>query len=108
MVADTPEPPYVAVIFTARRTEVAAGYDESVTAMKARAAQQPGYLGIESATEPSGFEITVSYWRREADATAWKQVAEHLAAQQLGRSQWYEYYEVRVTTVTRQYGHRVG
>jgi heme-degrading monooxygenase HmoA len=40
----------------------------------------------------------------EASAAAWKQVAEHLVAQERGRSTWYADYRVRVATVTREYG----
>jgi len=101
--ASTREPPYVAVIFTAQRTPVNDGYDETVAAIKALAAQQPGYLGLESAMDAAGFEITVSYWGHEADARAWKQVADHLAAQSRGQAQWYAGYRVRVATVTRSY-----
>ena len=68
------------------------------------AAQQPGYLGVESARGADGFGITVSYWKDEASARAWKQVGEHLGAQALGRSRWYEAFEARIATVTRAYG----
>lgn len=100
--ASTPEPPYVAVIFTSLRTDGDHGYAETAEAMELLAAQQPGYLGIEAARE--GLGITVSYWRDEASARAWKQVTEHLAAQRRGREAWYRDYRVRIATVTRDYG----
>lgn len=40
----------------------------------------------------------------DAAPAAWKQVAEHLVAQQRGREAWYADYRVRVATVTRAYG----
>jgi heme-degrading monooxygenase HmoA len=102
-IASTPEPPYVAVIFTSLRTELD---DEGYAAMAARmeelGAEQPGYLGIESVRD--GLGITVSYWRTDADARAWKQVAEHLAAQHLGQTRWYRDYRLRVAVVQRDYG----
>jgi heme-degrading monooxygenase HmoA len=106
--ARTPEPPYVAVIFSSRRSGVdEEGYARTAARMEALAADQPGYLGIESARDPgSGFGITVSYWATEADARAWKREAEHAEAQRLGASRWYERYEVRVATVERAHGHR--
>jgi heme-degrading monooxygenase HmoA len=106
--AATPEPPYVAVIFSNRRTELDdEGYARTAARMEALATVQPGYLGIESARDPStGFGITVSYWATEADARAWKLEATHAEAQRLGTSQWYEGYEVRVATVDRAYGRR--
>jgi len=101
-IATTPEPPYTAVIFTSLRTEGDRGYAVMSARMEVLAAQQPGYLGMESARD--GVGITVSYWRSDADAAAWKQVAEHLVAQERGRAAWYADYRVRVATVTREYG----
>ena len=102
VIAQTPEPPYTAVIFTSVRTEVDDGYGETSAEMERLAGEQPGFLGIESARGDVG--ITVSYWRGEDDARAWKRVAEHVVAQRRGRSEWYAAYEVRVATVTRAYG----
>jgi len=102
MFAATPAPPYCAVIFTNVRTdEDPEGYAETMRRMEALAAEQPGYLGIESARDRLG--ITVSYWATEADAAAWKRVAEHLAAQELGRTRWYEHYVTRIAIVSRVY-----
>ena len=101
-IAATPEPPYTAVIFTSLRTEGDHGYDAIARRMFALAAEQPGFLGAESARE--GLGITVSYWTDEAAAAAWKQVAEHLIAQARGIETWYDDYVVRVATVTRDYG----
>ncbi len=101
-IAKTPEPPYTAVIFTSLRTDGDRGYRAMAGRMEALAAQQSGFLGIESARE--GLGITVSYWADDAAAAAWKQVAEHVVAQQRGRDAWYADYRVRVATVTRSYG----
>jgi heme-degrading monooxygenase HmoA len=102
VIASTPEPPYTAVIFTSLRTEGDNGYAAMTRRMMELVAEQPGFLGVESAREDVG--ITVSYWADEPAARAWKQVAEHLAAQERGRSAWYSDYQVRVATVTRSYG----
>jgi heme-degrading monooxygenase HmoA len=101
-IASTPEPPYVAVVFTSLRTEGDHGYAAMTTRMEQLAAEQPGYLGIESARDEVG--ITVSYWVDEDAAKAWKQVAAHLVAQRRGREAWYADYRVRVAVVHRDYG----
>jgi heme-degrading monooxygenase HmoA len=101
-IAATPEPPYVAVIFTSLRTAGDHGYARMAARLDELAAQQPGHLGVESARD--GVGITVSYWRDEESARAWKQVAEHQVAQQRGRDVWYSDYRVRVAVVTRDYG----
>ncbi len=104
-VASTPDPPYTAVIFTSVRTDTDDdGYAAMAVRMDSLAAEQPGYLGVESAREELG--ITVSYWRSAADARSWKAVAEHRIAQELGRDRWYRHYRVRVATVEREYGPR--
>ncbi|HET9058508.1 MAG TPA: antibiotic biosynthesis monooxygenase [Acidimicrobiales bacterium] len=101
-IARTPEPPYVAVVFTSVRTALDTGYQAMARAMEDLASSQDGFLGIESARD--GIGITVSYWRDEDAARAWKAVAAHLVAQERGRRDWYAGYRVRVATVTREYG----
>lgn len=106
MFAETPSPPYTAVIFTARRTEQDPdGYEAMAERMNVLAAEQPGYLGIETVEDPrAAMEITVSYWVSDEAARAWKRVTEHVEAQRQGRERWYERYEIRVATVDRAYG----
>ena len=105
MLAKTPEPPYVAVIFTSLRTgDDAGGYAAMAAEMERLGSQQPGYLGIESARGEDGLGITVSYWRTAAEARAWKGVSEHLGAQRLGRERWYRMFRVRIAEVVREYG----
>jgi heme-degrading monooxygenase HmoA len=100
--ATTPAPPYYAVIFTSKRTDGDHGYTAMAKAMADMAAEQPGYLGHESARD-DGVGITVSFWRDEASLKAWKQVAEHLVGQTIGRERWYSHYETRIAKVERAY-----
>jgi heme-degrading monooxygenase HmoA len=102
-IADLPDPPYVAVIFSSTRTEGDDGYAVMAARMQALAKEQAGYLGYESAREDD-LGITVSYWVDDDAARAWKQVSEHAIAQQRGREVWYADYQVRVATVQRSYG----
>lgn len=102
MLAKTPEPPYFAVIFTSTRTPGDHGYEAMAARMVELAAQQPGFLGIESARDQDGLGITVSYWRSEADIAAWKKNAEHLVAQKKGKETWYAAFATRVAKVERE------
>jgi heme-degrading monooxygenase HmoA len=105
VIAPTPQPPYYAVIFTSRRNSAdAAGYEVMAARMVELAARQPGFLGIESVRQADGTGITVSYWQSEDAIRAWKRQAEHVVAQEHGRSDWYEQYRVRVCRVEREYG----
>lgn len=101
--AETPEPPYVAVVFTSTRTPGDHGYAAMSAAMRRLAGEQPGFLGIESARGDDGLGITVSYWSDGEAALGWKHVAAHLVAQRRGREVWYSDYRVRVATVERDY-----
>ena len=102
MIAATPPAPYYAVIFTSLRTAIDEGYGAMAERMVELAAQQPGFLGVESARE--GLGITVSYWRDLASIKSWKANTEHLVAQQTGRSDWYSQYKTRIAKVERDYG----
>ena len=100
----TPTPPYWAVIFSSLRTAGDHGYDRMAERMVELASRQPGFLGAESARGADGFGITVSYWASVEAIADWKKNIEHLAAQELGKTAWYEHYELRVAKVERAYG----
>lgn len=103
--AKLPAPPYFAVIFSSQRNDQdEAGYGEAAERMVELAAQQPGYLGVESTRGADGFGITVSYWADEASIVAWKRNLEHAATRERGRKHWYGRYELRVAKVERAYG----
>ena len=102
--AELPDPPYFAVIFSSRRTPEDAGYAQMADRMVELAAEQQGYLGIESARDEVGFGITVSYWDSLEAIRNWRAHAEHRIAQEYGMKQWYLHYEIRIAHVTRAYG----
>jgi heme-degrading monooxygenase HmoA len=102
-IAATPAPPYYAVIFTSQRTDGDRGYGVMAERMLALAAQQPGFLGVESVRGADGFGLTVSYWRDESSIANWKANTEHQAAQAAGKQTWYADYAVRVARVERDY-----
>lgn len=98
-----PPTPYYAVIFTSQRTPIDGGYGDMADRMVALAADQPGYLDVESARGEDGLGITVSYWRSLDDIAAWRRHAEHKIARDMGRSDWYEHYTLRIVKVERAY-----
>jgi heme-degrading monooxygenase HmoA len=102
LITNTPKLPYYAVIFTSLRTGGDAGYAAMSQRMRELAAQQPGFLGIESARQDIG--ITVSYWRDLESIKAWKTNIEHREAQRLGREIWYSSYQVRIAKIEHEYG----
>lgn len=102
MIANTPKPPYYAVIFSTIRTNVDEGYYETAERMEALAKLQAGYLGIESARNEIG--ITVSYWNNLEAILNWKNNVEHTLAREKGRTIWYKKYQLRICKVEHDYG----
>jgi heme-degrading monooxygenase HmoA len=102
MIAETPTPPYYAVIFSSLRTEINEDYSEVADKMGELAKLQDGYLGIESARNVLG--ITVSYWRDLESIRKWKENTDHIFAREKGRKVWYLSFKTRIAKVERDYG----
>ena len=102
--AQTPKPPYYAVVFSSQRTDADdGGYAEMSDRMFALAAQQPGYLGVEAVHSEDGLGMTVSYWESLDSIRNWRAQAEHKIAQAQGRTTWYEQYKIRICLVEKEY-----
>ena len=94
---------YFAVIFTAQRSLSGDDiYDMTADRMVWLAQRQPGFLGVESVRGDDGIGITVSYWVDRQAFANWRQHAEHLAAQALGRQEFYDWYRIRVAEVVSE------
>ncbi|OJZ18167.1 MAG: antibiotic biosynthesis monooxygenase [Thiobacillus sp. 65-29] len=99
--AQTPQPPYFAVIFTSIRTEGDNDYAETAKQMLELASAQPGFLGFESARQEIG--ISISYWSSQEAITNWKENVAHRQAQSRAKN-WYRQFRVRICRVEREYG----
>ena len=100
--AQTPKPPYYAVIFTsALANQNTDDYEKMSQIMSDLAMQQDGFLGLESARNQVG--ITISYWKDLASIQKWKANLAHAQAQKLGKEKWYKHYQVRIAKVERDY-----
>ncbi len=93
-----------AVIFTSQRaTGDHAAYGAMADHMVALAAQQPGFIGVESSRGDDGYGVTISYWESEQAIRNWKANTEHLEAQRRGKSDWYAHFDLRVCRIERAY-----
>lgn len=101
---DLHPPDCIAVIFCAQRT---ADDDEAYAAaaeiMSNLAGQQPGYLGQDSSRSEGGLGITISYWKNDKAAKAWRDHPVHSAIREQGRGKWYESYTLHVARIERSY-----
>jgi heme-degrading monooxygenase HmoA len=100
LIAETPRPPYYAVIFTSIRTEGDNGYSAAARATLELARQQPGFLGYESVRNDVG--ISVSYWESLESIRAWKNHPLHQAVQKKADA-WYSDSRIRISKVERDY-----
>jgi len=99
-IADTPKPPYYAVVFTSIRSDGDNGYAEAAKRLLEIARQQPGFLGYEAARQEMG--ISVSYWETPEAIRAWKDHPEHRKVQEK-EPLWYRESRIRVCRVERDY-----
>ena len=91
---------YFSVVFTSQRSLSGDDiYDMTADRMVLLAQRQPGFLGVESVLGDDGIGITVSYWVDRPAIANWRQHAEHLAVQALGRQEFYDWYRIRVAEV---------
>jgi len=100
-IANTPEPPYYAVIFTSKKISEDKGHSEIANRMVELVSKQEGFLGFESAREDLG--ITISYWKDIESIKKWKANLEHQKAQKLGKELWYKEYKIRIAKIERNY-----
>ena len=101
-IAQTPEPPYYAVLFTSQHTTVNWEEYEATSARIVGLAQEmPGFLGVESVRNEDGFGITSVYWEDLNSIDAWRNHEEHKKAKSRGMAIWYEKYFLRIAKVEK-------
>ena len=95
----------IAVIFEvwpARRED----YLDIAAELRPRLQEIDGFISVErfeSLTEP-GKMLSLSFFRDEEAVKAWRNVAEHRAAQAKGRAGIFQDYRLRIAGVIRDYG----
>ena len=90
------------VIFRAKIRAVDEEYSKMAMRLRELALSQFGCIEFHALTEGQ-HEIALSYWPDEDSIRAWKSHPEHIRAQQLGKSRWYESYSVEVARMERHY-----
>ena len=99
-IANTPKPPYYAVIFTSFLHDGSTDYAAVANGALELAKQQPGFLGYEGVR--NGMGISVSYWDSLDAIRAWKEHPEHVR-QQKQEKRWFQEARIRVCKVERDY-----
>lgn len=91
-----------AVIFRAEINELSEGYTVTAARLREAALKDYGCLQFLSCCEDN-IELAISYWPDLASIQAWKNNADHLQAQVLGKSTWYRSYQVQIVEIIKDY-----
>ena len=91
-----------AVIFRAKINELDEQYAITSSRLRALAMENYGCIEFVSLTEGDQ-EVAISYWPDLENIRQWKQNAEHLHAQALGRTKWYKTYSVQIVEIINAY-----
>lgn len=91
-----------AVIFKAEIKQFDNQYNDMAKSMRQLAQQKYGCTNFIAVTEGKQ-EIAISYWQSLDDIQKWKQDAKHLVAQKLGKTMWYQNYQVEIVEILRSY-----
>ena len=90
-----------AVIFKAQVNELDKAYYERAARMRELAMGEYGCSEFVSVTEGDE-EVAISYWDDLNNIHRWKKNAEHLIAQELGKTKWYKNYHIQVVEIIRE------
>ncbi len=91
-----------AVIFRAEINQWDQEYSDTAVRLRNLAMEKYGCRDFVAMTEGDQ-EVAISYWETLEQISRWKQDAEHIKAQQRGRSKWYRTYQIQIVEVLREY-----
>ena len=95
---------YVVIFRSTRSIENSDLYSEWSEKMEQLVACEPGYQSHFSFRDRETREgVTVSYFDSEDSVRRWHQNAEHIEAQELGKTHFYLSFKVEVAEIKRQY-----
>jgi heme-degrading monooxygenase HmoA len=92
----------IVILFRSKLTAAAGeDYAQWSAEMDSLIRENPGFVAVKSFRADDGERLTV-VWFSDADSLrAWATHPRHLEAQRLGRTKWYEYYNMDVADITR-------
>jgi heme-degrading monooxygenase HmoA len=92
------------MIITVFRSRLMPGLKDEYVGLVERMAElaksMPGYISHKGFWADDGERCTIVEFEHEEGQTAWRKNAEHMAAQKLGRTKYYEMYDIKVAKVS--------
>ena len=87
----------IVVVFRSRvRPETAARYNALADKMEQIARAMPGFISYKGFIAEDGEHISIHEWETPEHLRAWREHPEHAKAQELGRQEFYEEYNLQV------------
>jgi heme-degrading monooxygenase HmoA len=80
------------------------GYAQAADQMMSAVQSQPGFIAAYSARNEEGVGITNSYWSSLEAIAAWRADGPHQAIQNKGKTVWYQWYQLQVCEIVKNYG----
>ena len=91
------------MIVTVFRSRLRPGFQEEYVALVDRMQQIaqsiPGYISHKGFWADDGERVTIVEFEHKEGQTAWRKHPEHIEAQKLGRTKYYEMYDIKVAEV---------
>jgi heme-degrading monooxygenase HmoA len=98
--ADDREPRMIVTVFRSRlRPGLQDEYVALVERMNQIAKTIPGYIAHKGFWADDGERVTIVEFEHEEGQRAWRTHPEHIEAQKLGRTKYYEMYDIKVCNV---------
>jgi len=91
-----------AVIFKAKEKQLDSEYSKMAQKMRELAFSKYNCKDF-VAVSKDGLEIAISYWESLEDIKRFKADSQHLVAQELGQSKWYDGYKIEIVEILREY-----
>jgi heme-degrading monooxygenase HmoA len=100
--ADGFRPGQVVTVFRSRlNAQHEAAYEQDAPVIHSLAASMPGFVDAKTFCAPDGERVTVVTFSDMDSQLAWKRQADHVAAQERGRSTYYSEYSIQVCQALR-------
>jgi len=101
LLADTPKPPYFALILTCRVDMVHVAFEIMIDKLDDIAVHQKGFIGVEKSY--GEIDTHISYWRDIESIESWLQHPTYIRAQKMGEGVWFSEYKIRIVEVKKDF-----
>jgi heme-degrading monooxygenase HmoA len=95
----------IVTVFRSRLSgQHAAAYYETASHMRTLAESMPGFISFKTFQAEDGERVSLIEFESEEALQAWQEHPEHRRAQELGRTAFYDEFQIQVCSIIRQYG----